>query len=395
MLNTYIRSFGIMLLVFFSGIILDLIFRSDAVRFAFPQNIVLGIVFIFLLFFLHLFYGIHPLIRWFTSVPVALAAITGYMTLSLLMGLIPQKSPHEGLLAFFYIRSSWLYFFVNVFFLFILGLTMFKRLIPFRLHNAGFILNHAGLFVVILSGALSYGDQQRMTMILYPNEWNRRAGDNQGNSYDLNVAFKLRKFIYEEYPLQLILTDSTGEVQRSKKGMTATIDSNTNQVAIDRYTIVIDTFCNKRFFPGKAGRSFHLRAVYIHVFRNSDSITSGWIVAGNRFFPPALVRTGKNELIGFSRPASKRFASELTLMARDGKTRDVLLEVNKPFTLDGWKIYQSGYDETVAGNSYISIIELVSDPWIIAVYVGMFMLLGGAIIMLIQRKKQYKDDSAI
>ena len=47
--------------------------------------------------------------------------------------------------------------------------------------------------------------------------------------------------------------------------------------------------------------------------------------------------------------------------------------MNKPVEVDGWKIYQYGYDTQMGPMSQTSILELVSDPWLPLVYTGIYM----------------------
>lgn len=79
----------------------------------------------------------------------------------------------------------------------------------------------------------------------------------------------------------------------------------------------------------------------------------------------------------------KRFASKIQIMPRSGKNILTMVDVNKPTEIDGWKIYQYGYDTKMGAKSQISILELVSDPWLPLVYTGMYMMLGGAVCMFI------------
>ena len=61
--------------------------------------------------------------------------------------------------------------------------------------------------------------------------------------------------------------------------------------------------------------------------------------------------------------------------------------MNKPVEVDGWKIYQYGYDTRMGAKSQISILELVSDPWLPLVYTGIYMMLAGAVCMFLKGKK--------
>ena len=79
----------------------------------------------------------------------------------------------------------------------------------------------------------------------------------------------------------------------------------------------------------------------------------------------------------------KRFASEIQILTKTGKNIETTVDVNKPFEIDGWKIYQYGYDTQMGADSQTSILELVSDPWLTLVYTGIYMMLAGAVCMFI------------
>jgi hypothetical protein len=79
----------------------------------------------------------------------------------------------------------------------------------------------------------------------------------------------------------------------------------------------------------------------------------------------------------------KRFASDIQILTQTGKNIESTVEVNKPVEVDGWKIYQYGYDTQMGAMSQTSILELVSDPWLPLVYTGIYMMLGGAVCMFV------------
>ena len=79
----------------------------------------------------------------------------------------------------------------------------------------------------------------------------------------------------------------------------------------------------------------------------------------------------------------KRFASEIQILTKSGKNIQTTIDVNKPVEVDGWKIYQYGYDTQMGAESRISILELVSDPWLPYVYTGIYMMLAGAVCMFV------------
>ena len=84
----------------------------------------------------------------------------------------------------------------------------------------------------------------------------------------------------------------------------------------------------------------------------------------------------------------RRFASDIQILTKTGKNIRTTVDVNKPVEVEGWKIYQYGYDTQMGAMSQVSILELVSDPWLPLVYTGIYMMLAGAICMFLKGKSK-------
>ena len=84
----------------------------------------------------------------------------------------------------------------------------------------------------------------------------------------------------------------------------------------------------------------------------------------------------------------RRFASDIQILTKTGKNIQTTVEVNKPVEVDGWKIYQYGYDTQMGAMSQYSILELVSDPWLPLVYTGIYMMLAGAVCMFVMGRRE-------
>ena len=79
----------------------------------------------------------------------------------------------------------------------------------------------------------------------------------------------------------------------------------------------------------------------------------------------------------------KRFASDVKVHTPDGKCVEGTVEVNRPLKAGGWRIYQYGYDVQRGSDSAYSVLLLVRDPWLPAVYLGFFLMLAGALCLLL------------
>jgi len=89
----------------------------------------------------------------------------------------------------------------------------------------------------------------------------------------------------------------------------------------------------------------------------------------------------------------RRFASKIEILTQEGKKYQATVDVNKPAEVEGWKIYQYGYDTQAGAQSNISILELVSDPWLPYVYTGIFLMLGGGLLMFITGMRRKEEQA--
>ncbi len=84
----------------------------------------------------------------------------------------------------------------------------------------------------------------------------------------------------------------------------------------------------------------------------------------------------------------KRYASEIVVRTKSGNVKHAIVDVNKPVRINGWKIYQYGYDTQKGAQSQMSILELVRDPWLPAVYTGIYLMLFGALLMFMRKGRK-------
>jgi ABC-type transport system involved in cytochrome c biogenesis permease subunit len=105
---------------------------------------------------------------------------------------------------------------------------------------------------------------------------------------------------------------------------------------------------------------------------------------------PIAIELKKFIMDTYDNGAPKRFASEIQILTKSGKNIETIVDVNKPYEVDGWKIYQYGYDTQMGAQSQISIFELVRDPWLPWVYVGFYMMLAGAVLLAVYTRWSMK-----
>jgi len=128
------------------------------------------------------------------------------------------------------------------------------------------------------------------------------------------------------------------------------------------------------------------------LIKGQQHTVTGWITCGSYLFPYQSLKLIDGSRLVMPNREPRRFASLVDIYTQDGKNIHTEIEVNKPFTINGWKIYQLSYNEQMGKWSNLSVFELVTDPWMPVVYVGIFMLLFGAVGMFLtaSRKKEVK-----
>ena len=118
-----------------------------------------------------------------------------------------------------------------------------------------------------------------------------------------------------------------------------------------------------------------------------DTPESRALTAENKVYQlPLTIELKRFILDTYADGSPKRFASELQILTDTGKNIHVTVDVNQPAEVEGWKIYQYGYDTQEGARSRYSILELVSDPWLPWVYAGIVMMLAGALCLFLFKR---------
>ncbi len=361
----------------------------------FPWNLMTGLAFLVLLVLSYFLWKKHTVIKGLSSIQLALPAILGFTLLVLLMGFVKQdvesKSSIVRILGLTHLVKSWPFMLINLYLMVLLGIVTLKRLTPFTLKNAGFFVNHFGLFLVLFSTALGSSDMQRLTMNCFENQTEWKARDESGKIVELPIAITLINFNIEEFRPKLTIVDSkTGKILGGKnKNQFQLMDRDSFDFI--QYHIKIDQFLAS---SGKVGEAYYSvnepgsspSAKLEVTNRKDNSMVNGWVCSGSYAMQPEALKIDEvNSLIML--PAEPRkFSSELKIQTKKGKNIITTIEVNKPFSIDGWTIYQLGYDTEMGRWSNLSVLELVRDPWLPIVYFGIFLMMAGAGFLFIYGK---------
>ncbi|MDT8392718.1 MAG: cytochrome c biogenesis protein ResB [Bacteroidales bacterium] len=395
----YRESFLIAFFVLLSGFLIQLLFGGGVRMPAWPANI--AIILIFIIYFILIHYLVkHPIVKWLSSTYAAIASITAFTFIVLLLGFIPQgvNSADPSLLdslGLTHVTSSWPYLMSALLLLVVLGFTIIRRINNFSLKNISFLLNHIGLWIVIVAASLGSSDMWRLSMQLEEKHPTINAYDANGNTYNMGFGMMLLDFEIETYPPELgIMNNKDYTLVLEKGGKLATVVEG-EQDQLDEYTLFFEKVIP---FARKYGdvydttsREGGARAVYVIVTNQySDTVAKGWVSDGSYAVPSSQLAINKDISVAMTQLRPKKYSSDIRLYRSMDDYEDFYIEVNKPVKIDGWKIYQTGYDELMGRWSKKSIIELVRDPWLPVVYTGIFMILIGSLYLLWMGKGRIK-----
>jgi len=360
---------------------------------AFPWNLIAGLIFLALLISAFVLWQKHPAMKWLGSVKAALPAILSFTFLVLLMGFVKQdvepKSPLSKLFGITHLVKTWPFILINLYLMILLGVVTLKRLTPFSLKNAGFFLNHFGLFLVLFSTALGSSDMQRLRMNCYEDQTEWRAVDATGKTIELPVAIKLLNFNIDEFRPKLTIIDNQSGQIVLDKGNNQFELLDRNSLDLLEYHVEVEQFLET---SGKVGDAYFpvnepgsAPSAKVKVTKDGTEI-SGWVYSGSYVNQPEALKLNETHSLVMMPAEPRKFSSELNIQTKSGKQVTTTIEVNKPFQIDGWTIYQLGYNTEMGRWSNLSVLELVRDPWLPLVYFGIFLMMAGAGFLFIYGK---------
>lgn len=375
------------------GFALQIVSGGTILRFVgFPWNLISGIIFIGLILVVFFFLKKHPIVKWLGSVKAALPAILGFTFLVLLMGFVKQDEQSNNslvqLLGLNHLVKTWSFILINSYLIILIGIVTLKRLTPFNLKNAGFFLNHFGLFLVLLSTALGSSDIRTLNMDCYENKTENRATDENGTLTELPLSIKLLNFEVEEFrPKVAIIDNKSGEIftenghQLFELLDRAAFDLSNYHLKVDTFFALSEPVDQKYLDASVTGSAPSAKVKVINLM--NQAVTSGWICSGSYIIPPQALRLDENYSLIMLPAEPKKFSSEVSITTSNGKNLTALIEVNRPFKIDGWAIYQIGYNNEMGRWSDMSVLQLVRDPWLPVVYCGIFLMMAGAIFLFV------------
>lgn len=357
-----------------------------------------------ILFIIFLLFRKTYIFNWIASLKMSVATLCCTLVLIILMGLIRQgdvsfygNNHIFSRIGFSAMLSSWAFVLEYVLLIIILEFLILKNIFNFKINKIPFLFNHFGLFVLLVFGFLSTNNLERYKMIVtkeFP-EW--RATDVNNKMFEMPIAIQLKKFDIEEYPAKLMLVNSkTGNaLSRNKKPLVFEFELQKVNLLSDWEVSVLlyvenaapvfnhDTLKYVEFLSEGASA-----AAFVEVRNIKTNETKvDWLSCGSFMFPFKAIELDDSTSLVMPRREAKRYISDVDIYTIDEKSFSATVEVNKPIKIRRWQVYQVSYDQNKGKWSDISIFELIHDIWIDFVYIGLIMMIIGAVLLFILPKK--------
>lgn len=326
-------------------------------------------------------------IRWNMTYHAAVPAIIITGTATIVYGITCNRST----------LSAWPFVVLYLWLTSILGLVSLQQIHHIIagkrfISSSSSLISHLGLFMSIVAATLGSADMQKLRMTLRQgcDIYVGRAIDDEGKVHDLDFAIRLNSFAIDEYPPRLMFIDNeTGNAITDDEQASLTLEDTVmtkqllgHKIKVERVyklcamTVSQDTVSSYEPWSESGATTAALVSI--------DGHEAEWVSNGSYMFPYRSMKVDDKTSLVMSVCEPKRFTSNISIHnVKDEAEKNVDIEVNKPAEIEGWKIYQLSYDEAKGRWSDISVLELVYDPWMPAVYLGIFMLLAGAVLMFL------------
>lgn len=393
----------------------------DWIVFMWPGNI---IALAFLLLLLTVIYVLRSRVyffRFITTVEAAVPALATAAILTVVMGLTRQAPEGQAAadgLGLTKMLNFWPFILVYLWNVMIVAEVAIHQACHLRKRLIPSLVCHVGLVIFIVCGTLGSADMQKLKMYCEEGKPEWRALDAYNNVIELPFAIQLNRFTIDEYPPKLMVVNmQSGLPQPVKKPQTLVIDKSYTPAELLGWKIeVLKKLDNampatmvKMMKGMPEGMATHMKmdqlgmrlneggfvpyngkgaatALYISATKGKQKKT-GWVSSGSYLFPINGVSLGNNLEVVMPTREPMRYASDVNIYTqKDELNIPTTIEVNKPFSLGAWKIYQLSYNEQMGKWSNVSVFELVKDPWLPYTYVGLYLLVIGAFLIFIQKR---------
>ncbi len=381
-----------------SGFLIDLFSVKRAeIEFSYPRNLIILTVLFVSLSLVFLIFKKTQFVKWLQSAQLAIVTISWMLFLVLLMGIFKQESSSGtaivNQLNLSNILQSSAFLLLQLILLINLWFALLNRFKQFNFKNISFILNHLGILIIVIALGFGSGDISKYTLKISKTDftWKTQKGKQE---IELPFAFKLIDFTLENFPTKIGIIDNQSDeiIKGNDKIITTDSDS---IIHFNGKTIRLKKHLKNSV---RFGENFHpvnepgsCPAAFIEIEDENQQTKSAWISRGSHLYPSVLFPIDTSYTLGMLEPEAKIYKSDIAVYFKSGETQKYTIEVNKPVNINGWDIYQTDYNKELGEWSDYSVIEMVHDPWLNVVYLGVFIMLAGIVLFIFTGKQKSNE----
>ena len=396
------EGFAISIGMMVTGLLLQ--FNMGAVEWSllsWPANFVVLVAFVLGAIMLYAVRSKVYALKFLATMYCAVPALVITSALTIIMGLTRQVAdgqPAADWLGITRMLSFWPFVLLYVYVAVILSQVTIMQLFHFKWRKLPSLVSHLGLLITLLTATLGSADMQRMRMMVNKEtpEW-RVIDPSTGTMKELNIAIQLKEFTIDEYPPKLMFYDEVRGTMLPEGNPEVLLIDNAFKVGeLQGWQIEVDEVLDEaqpvmnadstsyvEWHQSGAVTALHVKAT----MPDGSRCVSGWITSGSYMFPYQLLPVTQHQSIVMAEREPQRYLSRVEIVTESGKHEEADILVNQPYSIGGWKIYQLNYDTTRGKWSEISVLELVRDPWLPYVYVGIYLMIAGAVLLLFTAQK--------
>ena len=396
------EGFAISIGMMVTGLLLQ--FNMGAVEWSllsWPANFVVLVAFVLGAIMLYAVRSKVYALKFLATMYCAVPALVITSALTIIMGLTRQVAdgqPAADWLGITRMLSFWPFVLLYVYVAVILSQVTIMQLFHFKWRKLPSLVSHMGLLITLLTATLGSADMQRMRMMVNKEtpEW-RVIDPSTGTMKELNIAIQLKEFTIDEYPPKLMFYDEVRGTMLPEGNPEVLLIDNAFKVGeLQGWQIEVDEVLDEaqpvmnadstsyvEWHQSGAVTALHVKAT----MPDGSRCVSGWITSGSYMFPYQLLPVTQHQSIVMAEREPQRYLSSVEIVTESGKHEEADILVNQPYSIGGWKIYQLNYDTTRGKWSEISVLELVRDPWLPYVYVGIYLMIAGAVLLLFTAQK--------
>ncbi len=382
-------------LLFLAGTALQLFTGGvDASFISYPWGVILALNYLYVLILLVAFSDKWRFVRSMYDRAAEISSLAAMLALTLLFGLVRQDGRPDGLMGlmgFTRMTSSWVFNIFLFYWMTVMGLKAIDDMRNFRQRRISTVVMHAAFFLVMASAFFGSGDKVRIKVTAVQGIPVNKGVTTAGEVRTLPFSLRLEDFEMDEYPPKIHLLR---EDALSREFVT--IEKAGDRGGLEGLEIeCVEYLETAGMIPGDSvymemNHVGAATAVLLHVTDcATGECTQGWVSCGSHIFDAATLKTADGAELVMPRREARKYISVVEAADREG-VRKHEIGVNRPASIGGWKIYQSGYDSERGRWSTISVLDCVKDGWYSIIRIALWMILGAGIWMILFGRKSLR-----